>query len=102
MLCVRIHQNHEVVGETSIFQVSVEPAPGGLLSPLQHLVDLIQVQVTEYGGKHSTLGKTLRTSCLDHQFQQMHDLRVIDSPRDFLEQDVMPDIVEKGTQVEIK
>jgi hypothetical protein len=32
----------------------------------------------------------------------MHDLRIADSPRDFLKQEVMPDIVEKGAQVKIK
>src|SRR5215472_18354906 len=32
----------------------------------------------------------------------MHNLGVVDPPRDFLEQDVMPDIVEKGAQVKIK
>src|ERR1700730_2954424 len=32
----------------------------------------------------------------------MHDLSVIDSSGDFLEQDVMPDVIEKGAQIEIK
>src|SRR6516162_5021596 len=32
----------------------------------------------------------------------MHNLRVVDSLRDFLEQDVMPDIVEKRAQIVVK
>ena len=102
MLRIRIHQNHKIIGKPCVLQVSVGPPTGGLLSPFQHPVNLIQVQVAEHGREHPTLGKALRTGCFDQQFQQMHDLRVIDPPRDFLEQDVMSHVVEKGTQINIK
>ena len=48
------------------------------------------------------MGQTLLASRLDQQLQQMHDLGVVDSPRDFLKEDVMPDIAEKGPQIKIK
>src|SRR5438552_9442113 len=86
MLRIRIHQNHKIIGKPCVLQVSVGPPTGGLLSPFQHPVNLIQVQVAEHGREHPTLGKALRTGCFDQQFQQLHDLRVIDPRRDFLEQ----------------
>ena len=81
MLRVSIHQNHQIVGETRVLQVSVGSSTGDLLSPLQHPINLVQVQIAEQGGKHSTLGNTLLTRRLDDQFQQMHDLRVVDPRR---------------------
>src|ERR1700737_5113856 len=95
MLRVGIHQNHQIVSETRVLQVSVGSATGDLLSPLQHLIHLVQVQIAEQGGKHSTLRDTLLTCCLDDQFQQVHDLRVVYPSRDFLQQDLMPDVVER-------
>src|SRR5215467_1643959 len=47
MLRRRIHQNHQVIGETSVFQVSVGSAPGHLLGSFQHTVKPGEVHVAE-------------------------------------------------------
>jgi hypothetical protein len=94
-----IHQNHQVVSEPRVLKISVRPAAGYFLGSLQHPVDLIEVQVAEQGREHSALGQTLLACCLGHQSLQMHDLGVVDPSRNFLEQDVMPDVVEKRAQI---
>ena len=45
-----------VVGKTGVLQVRVLASPGDFLGSLQHLIDLVEVQVTEQGGEHPALG----------------------------------------------
>src|SRR5215831_20248456 len=49
MLRIGIPQDHQIVGKAHVLQVRVLAAAGDLLGPLQHPIDLVEVEVTEHG-----------------------------------------------------
>jgi site-specific DNA recombinase len=53
------------------------------------------------GSDHRTLRYTLLSRCPQHPPEQPQHLRIVDSPRNFLQHDVMPYRVEVASQIEI-
>ena len=54
---VGIYEDHEVIGESSVFDARPPLIAGDLLRSLQHAVDLIEVHVAEQGRNHSPNAK---------------------------------------------
>lgn len=48
MPAVGVHQNHQIVSEAHILKVDVLALTRGVLRPLEHLVHLGEVEVTEH------------------------------------------------------
>jgi len=96
-----VHQDHEVVGEARVLDARPLALAGHLLRPLQHAVHLVEVNVTEQGGDHPTLGNALGPSGRQDQLQQVHHVPVLDRPCHLRKKDVVPNVVEVRSQVEI-
>src|SRR5262249_47578433 len=50
MTCEGVHQDDQVISIARVFDIRVLAVAGGLLGLLQHLVHLVEVEVTEQGG----------------------------------------------------
>src|ERR1700751_5830847 len=75
---------------------------GDLPRPLQHPIYLIEVDITEQGRNYSALWNAFLTGSFQHDLQKVHDVRVINPLRYFLQQPVVPDIVKVGSQVKVE
>ena len=102
MTFVGVDQDHQVVSEPRVFDVGVLAVAGDLPRSLQHLVHLIEVEITEQGRDHTTLRNALLARSFQDNLQQMHDVRVINPLRHFLQQPVMPDIIKVSPQVKVE
>src|SRR5262244_2123635 len=78
---VGVDQDHQVVSEPRILDPGVLAVAGCLLRPLKHTVHLIEVDVAEQWGDHSTLRDSTSTVGFQHDLQQVHHVIVIDSLR---------------------
>src|SRR5205823_8286410 len=89
------------VGKARIFQHRPPLISRDLLGPLQHLVHLIEIEITEQWGNHSTLGNTSFPGRLENQLEEVHDILIIDPPGHLLAHDMMTHRVEIGAQVQV-
>src|SRR3954451_21262140 len=96
-----IHQNDQVIGIACVLDVRVLAVTGGLLGPLQHLVYLVEVEITEQGGDHPTLGYALLPGCLEHHLEQMQHIPITHPPSHLLQQQVVPHIVEVSPEIDV-
>ena len=102
MSLVGVDQDHQIVSEPRIFDVGVLAISRDLPRPLQHLVHLIEVKVAEQGRDDSALWNALLARSLQHNLQKVHDVRVVDPPRHFRQQPVVPNIVKIGAQINVE
>src|SRR5215467_2755726 len=59
---VRIHKNHQIIGKSRVFDCRPPLVAGRCFRPLQHLVHLIEVQITEQRRNHSSYANDNRRS----------------------------------------
>src|SRR5246500_4415187 len=102
MTFVGVDQDHQVVSEPRVFDIGVLAVASDFPRSLQHLVHLIEVEIAEQGRDHAALRNALLARGLEHKFQQMHDVLVVDPLSHFLQQPVMPDIVKVGSQIKVE
>ena len=69
---------------------------------LQHSIHLIEVEVTEQGRDYSALWNALLARSFQHDLQKVHDVHVVDPPRHFRQQPVVPNIVKVGAQINVE
>ena len=98
---MRGNEDHQVVGETRVLQTHVIAAACDLLRSLQHLVNLVEIQIAEQRADHTTLRNALLARCLQDQLQDREHIIILDPLRHLLEQRVMSHIVEVGSQIQI-
>src|SRR5277367_1337800 len=101
MSLVGVDQDHQVVRESRIFDVGVLAVTRSLLRPLQHPVDLGEVDVTEQRRNHPALRNALLPAGFEHDLQQVHHVRIVHALSDFRQQPIVPDIVEIAAQVDV-
>src|SRR6187399_1033574 len=99
---VGVDQDHQIVSEPRVFDMSVLAIARDLPRPLQHPVHLVEVEIAEQGRDDPALWNALLAGRFQHDLQKMHDVRVIDPLGHFFQQPVVPDIVEIGSQIEIQ
>src|SRR5215472_5680472 len=68
---------------------------------LQPLVHLLEVEITEERGNHSALRHPFLPRRLQDQVEESHHLRILHPSGHLLQQEIMLDIVEVGSQVKI-
>src|SRR5271169_390953 len=100
MSLVGVDQDHQVVRESRIFDVGVLAVTRSRLRPLQHPVDLGEVDVAEQRRNHPALRNALLPAGFEHDLQQVHHVR-IHALSDFRQQPIVPDIVEIAAQVDV-
>src|SRR5215510_5014540 len=96
-----VDQNHQVVSESRILDPGVLTVACCLLCPLEHSVYLIEIDIAEQRGDHSTLWNAASTIGLQHDLQQVHHVIIGDSPRHLGQQPVVPNVVKIAPQVKI-
>ena len=99
---VGVDQDDQIVCESRIFDVGVLAIACDLPRSLQHPIHLIEVEVAEQGRDYAALWNALLARSFQHDFQEMHDVRVINPLSHFFQQPVVPDIVEVGSQVKVE
>src|ERR1700691_1537200 len=101
MSLVSVDQDHQVVSESRIFDGGVLAIARGLPRPLQHPVNLGEVDVAEQRRNHPALRNALFPAGFEHDLQQMHDVGIVHALGYFRQQPIMPDIVEIVAQVDV-
>src|SRR5262249_9268218 len=94
-------QDHQVIRETCVLDPSVLAIARGLLCPLEHTVYLVEVDIAEQWGEHPALWNATSAVGLQHNFQQVHHVIIVDSLCHLGQQTVMPNVVKVAFQVEI-
>ena len=101
MTLERIDQHHQIVSVSRIFDIGVLTIPCGFLRPLQHLVHLTEVEITEERRDHTTLWNTAFAGCFEHQLEQVQHLGIAHPLRYLAEQQIVPHVVKIGTQINV-
>ncbi len=97
----RVHQNHQIIGESGVLDHRPSLPAGDFFRPLQHLVHFIQVQVTEQRRNHPALRNTLLPRRLQNQFEEPQNLIIAHSPGHLLQHDMMPYRVKVASQIKV-
>src|SRR5262249_31221523 len=101
MSCEGVHQDDQVIGVARVLDVRVLAVASGLLGLLQHLVHLVEVEVTEQGGDHPALRDAFLPGRLQHHLEQVEHVAIAHPLRHLRQQQVMPHVVEVGPQIDI-
>src|SRR5215471_15921263 len=96
-----VDQDHEIICKPRVLDARVCSISGGLLRPLEHTVHLIEVDITEQRGDHSTLWNAAVTIGFQHDLQQVHHVIIVDSLRHLGQQPVVPNVVKVAPQIKI-
>src|SRR5215467_400054 len=96
-----VDQDHQIVGEPGVLDFHPRPLASDFLRPLQHLVHLIKVEITEQGRNHPALRNTLLPRRLQQQLEQPQHLSIADPSSHFFQQEVMPYRVKVGSEIKI-
>lgn len=79
-----VDQDHQIIGKPGILDFHPRPLARDGLRPLQHLVHLVEVEITEQGRDHPALRNTLLSRCLQQQLEQPQHLSIADPEPLFL------------------
>ncbi len=92
MSLVGVDQDHQVVSRSRVFDGGVLAVARGLPRPLQHPVNLGEVDVAEQRRNHPTLRNAVFPAGFEHDLQQMHDVGIVHALGYFRQQPIMPDM----------
>jgi hypothetical protein len=98
---VRVHQNHQIISEPGVLDCRPPLVPGHFFRSFQHLVHLIEVQITEQRRNHPALRNALLPRRVQKQLQEPQNRVIIDPSRHLLQHDMMPYRVKVGSQIKI-
>src|SRR5215510_11343611 len=98
---MRADQDDQIIGKPAVLNCCPPSDLGDGPGTLQHLVHLIQVEVTEQRGVHRTLWYSLLACRFEQQLQQVYDLRIVHSPRDLCQHLMVSDVIEVRVEIEI-
>src|SRR5208337_255546 len=101
MARMKVHQDHQIVRKSCILDGGVSLVAGGLARLFQHLVYLIEVEITEQRRDHTSLRNSFLPGRLEDHLEKPHHLIVSDSLRDLREQQIMLNAVKVGAQIKI-
>src|SRR5215831_241265 len=73
-----VDQDHQIVGEPSVLDLHPRAFASDFFGPLQHLIHLIEVEITEQGRNHPALRNTLLPRRLHQQLEQPQHLGIAD------------------------
>src|SRR5262244_1358819 len=90
-----------IVGKTRVLDVGVLAGARSLLRPLQHPIQLIEVEIAEQWRDHSALRDASLTIGFEHDLQQVHHVGVVDPLCHLAQQTIMSNVVKIAAQVDV-
>src|SRR5215472_7289466 len=94
MTRVSVYQNHQIIGESCIFDVGELAVTRGLFCLLQHPIHLSEIEITEQRRNYPALRNASVSVGLKHNLQQAHHVRIVHTLCHFRQWAIMSNIVE--------
>src|ERR1700689_3964499 len=96
-----VDQYHQIIRVSRVLDVGVLTTARAFLGPLQHLIYLIEVQITKRRGNYTPLWNASLARRFEHQLEQTQHLYIAHSLRYFAEQQIVSHVVKIGTQINV-
>ena len=96
-----IHQGNNIVRKADVLYCRLFPKARDFLSPLQHPIYLVEIEVGEQRRNHTALRNTPASRGFQDLLQQAHDRAIIDAYGNLLQQEMMTHVVEVGSKIQI-
>ena len=98
---VGVDQDHQIICKPCILDVGVLAEARGLFRPLQHAVNLGEVEIAEQRRDDPALRNATLTVGFEHDLQQAHHVCIIYPSCHLGQQTIMPNVVKIAAQVDV-
>ena len=98
---VGVDQDHQIICKPCILDVGVLAETRGLFRPLQHTVNLGEVEIAEQWRDHPALRNAMLTVGFEHDLQQAHHVCIIHPSCHLGQQTIMSNVVKIAAQVDV-
>src|SRR6266481_5043601 len=98
---VGVDQDHQIICKPCILDVGVLAETRGLFRPLQHTVNLGEVEIAEQWRDHPALRNATLTVGFEHDLQQAHHVCIIHPSCHLGQQTIMSNVVKIAAQVDV-
>src|SRR6516165_2501684 len=101
MARMEVHQDHQIVRKSCVLDGGVPLVASGLDRLFQHLVHLIEVEITEQRRDHTPLRNSFLPGRLEDHLEKPHHLIIPDSLRYLRQQQIVLHAVKVGPQIKV-